>query len=155
MTNLDNILKSSYFADKGLPSQSYGFSWSHVWMWELDHKDSWVPKNGCFWTVVLEKTLETPLDYKGIKPVNPKKISPEYSLERLMMKLNLQYFGHLMWGLTHWKSLMLGRLKAGGEGDNRGWNGWMSSPTQWTWVWASSRSWSWTGKPGVMQYMGS
>ena len=61
-----------YFADKGLSSQSYGFSCSHVWMWGLDHKESWAPKNWCFWTVVLEKTLEGPLDCKEIQPVNPK-----------------------------------------------------------------------------------
>ena len=61
-----------YFTDKGLCSQSYGFSSSHVWMWELDHKEGWVLKNWCFWTVVLEKTLESPLDCKEIKPVNPK-----------------------------------------------------------------------------------
>ena len=60
------------FADKGLSSQGYGFSGSHVWMWELDYKESWAPKNWCFWTVVLERTLETPLDCKDIKPVNPK-----------------------------------------------------------------------------------
>ena len=59
-------------ADKGLSSQSYGFSSSHVWMWELDRKEGWTPKNSCFWTVVLEKTLESPLDCKKIKPVNPK-----------------------------------------------------------------------------------
>ena len=73
VTNLKSILKSRhYFADKVPSSQSYGFSSSHVWMWELDHKESWVPKNWCFWTVVLEKTLESPLDCKQIQPVNPK-----------------------------------------------------------------------------------
>ena len=73
MTNLDSILKSRHIlADKGLSSQSYGFSSSHVWMWELDHKESWALKNWCFWTVVLEKTLESPLDCKGIQWVNPK-----------------------------------------------------------------------------------
>ena len=67
-----NIKKQwCYFANEGLSSQSYGFSSSHVQMWELDHRESWVPKNGCFWTVVL-KTLESPLDYKEIQPVNPK-----------------------------------------------------------------------------------
>ena len=67
------IKKQRYhFADKGLSSQSYGFSRSHVWMWELDHKEVWMPKNSCFWTVVLERTLENPLDCKEIKPVNPK-----------------------------------------------------------------------------------
>ena len=61
-----------HFADKGPSSQSYGFSSSHVWMWELDHKEGWAPKNWCFWIVVLEKTLESPLDCKKIKPVHPK-----------------------------------------------------------------------------------
>ena len=72
MTKLDSILKSrDITADKGPYSQSYGFSSSHVWMWELDHKEGWAPKNWCFWTVVLEKTLESSLDCK-IKPINPK-----------------------------------------------------------------------------------
>ena len=73
MTNLDSILKSRhYFANKGPSSQGYGFSSSHVWMWELDYKESWLLKNWCFWTVVLEKTLESPLDYKEIQPVHSK-----------------------------------------------------------------------------------
>ena len=72
MTNLDSILKSRDITHKGLSSQSYGFSSSHVWMWELDYKESLAPKNWCFWTVVLEKTLESPLDCKEIKPVHPK-----------------------------------------------------------------------------------
>ena len=73
MTYLCSILKSrDYFVNKGASKQSYVFSNSHVWMWELDHKESWAPKNWCFWTVVLEKTLESPLDYKEVKPVNPK-----------------------------------------------------------------------------------
>ena len=72
MTNLDSILKRHYFADEDLYSQSYGFSSSHVWMWELDHTESWVQKNWCFWTVLLEKTLESPLDCKEIQPVHPK-----------------------------------------------------------------------------------
>ena len=72
-TNLDNILKSRDIADKCPSSQSHGFSSSHVWMWELDHKESWMPENWCFWTVVLEKILESPLDYKEIKPVNSKR----------------------------------------------------------------------------------
>ena len=76
MTNLDSrdIVKKQRhsFANKGPSSQGYGFSSGHVWMWELDHNESWVPKNWCFWTVVLEKTLESPLDCKEIKPVNPK-----------------------------------------------------------------------------------
>ena len=73
MTNLDSILKSrDNFTNKGPSSQSYGFSSSHVWMWELDYKESWVPKNWCLWTVMLEKTLESPLDCKEIQPVHPK-----------------------------------------------------------------------------------
>ena len=73
MTNLECVKKQRhYFVDKGPSSQSYGFSSSHVWMWELDHKEGWAPKNWCFWTVVLEKTLESPLDCKEIRPVNPK-----------------------------------------------------------------------------------
>ena len=73
MTNVDSILKSrDYFANKGLYSQSYGFSSSHLWMWDLDHKEGWAPKNWCFWTVMLEKTLESPLDCKEIQLVNPK-----------------------------------------------------------------------------------
>ena len=73
MTNPGSILKSRYyFANKGPSSQNYGFSSNHAWMWELDYKESWAPKNWCFWTVVLEKTLESPLDCKEIQPVHPK-----------------------------------------------------------------------------------
>ena len=143
-----------YFANKGPYSQSYGFSSSHVWMWELDYKESWVPKNWCFWTVVLEKILESPLDYKESQPVQPKRISPEYSLKRQMLKLKLQYFGHLMWRTDLLKRPWCWeRLKAGGEGDNRGWDGWMTSPTQWTWIWVNFRHWWWTGRPGVLLSM--
>ena len=76
MTNLDSILKTHCFTNKGLSSQSYGFSSSHVWMWELDGEESWALKNWCFWTVVLEKTLESPLDSKEIQPVHPKGNQP-------------------------------------------------------------------------------
>ena len=72
MTNLDSILKSRNIVHKGLSSQGYDFSSSHVWMWELDYKERWVPKNCCFCTVVLQKTLESPLDCKEIQPVPPK-----------------------------------------------------------------------------------
>ena len=73
MTNLDSILKSRhYFANKGLSSRSYGFSSGHVWIWELDYQESWAPKNCCFLTVVLENTLESPLDCKEIQPILPK-----------------------------------------------------------------------------------
>ena len=72
MTNLDSIFKSRDIANKGPSSQGYSFSSTHVWMWELDCEESWTPKNWCFWTVVLEKTLENPLDCKEIQPVHPK-----------------------------------------------------------------------------------
>ena len=111
-----------YFVNKGPSSQSYGFSSSLVWMWELDCKEGWVPKNWCFSTVVLEKTLENPLDSKKIKPVNPKgnkplfnlinQSLPEYSLEGLMLKLKFQYFGHLIWRVDLLeKALMLGKIE--------------------------------------------
>ena len=90
-----------YFAVKGPSSQSYGFSSSHLWMWELDHKENWALKNWCFWTVVLEKTLESPLDCKEIKPVHPKgnqswmfigRTDAEAEAPILWLKLKLQYF---------------------------------------------------------------
>ena len=136
-----------YFADKGPLSQSYGFSSSHVWMWELDHKESWVPKNWCFWIVVLERLLKVPWTARRSNQSILKENSPEYSLEGPMLKLKLQNFGHLM-QRTDWPWCWE-RLKAGEEGDDRGWDGWMASPTQWTWVWASFGSWWWTGKPGM------
>ena len=85
-----------YFVDQGPSSQSYGFSSSHVSMWELDHKEGWAPKNWCFWTVVLEMTLESPLDCKETKQSILKEIRTEYSLEGLMLKMKLQYFDYLM-----------------------------------------------------------
>ena len=81
-----------YFVNKGLSSQGYGFSSSHVWMWELEYQESWAPNNWCFWTVVLEKTLESPLDYKEIQPVHPKGNQPWVFIGRLMLKMKLQYF---------------------------------------------------------------
>ena len=85
-----------------------------------------------------------------------KETSPEYSLEGLVLKLKLQYSGHLMWRTVSLeKTLMLGRLNEGGEGDDRGWDGWMASPTQWMWVFVSSGSWWWTRKPDMLQSMGS
>ena len=101
-----------YFANKGPTSQGYGFSSSHGWMWKLDYKESWVPKNWCFWTVVLEKTLESPLDCKEIQQSILKEISPGCSLEGLMLKLKLQYFGHLMQRADSFeKTLMLGKIE--------------------------------------------
>ena len=103
-----------HFADKGPSSQSYGLSSSHGWMWELDHKEGWAPKNWFFQTLGLEKTLEDHLGCKEIKPVNPKEIYPEYSLEGLMLKLKRHYFGHLMWGTDSLaKTVMLGKIEGG------------------------------------------
>ena len=137
-------------------SQGYGFSRSHVWMWELDYKESWVPKNWCFWTVCWRRVLRAPWTARRSNQSILKEISPEYSLEGLMMKLKLQYFVHLMQRTDSLeKTLMLGRLKAGGEEKDRGWDLWVVSPTRWTWVWVSCRSWRWTGKPCVLQSMGS
>ena len=149
-------------------------------MWELDHKEGWAPKNWCFWTVVLEKTLEIPLDCKEIQPVSPKGNQPWYSLEGMMLKLKLlncdsgedssESFrqqdqpvnskGNHSWMFIErtdaeaetpmlWppdaKNWLTGkrlwcweRLKAGGEGGNRGWDGWVESLTLWTWIGANS-----------------
>ena len=118
-------------------------------MWELDHKESWV-LNWCFWTVVLEKTLERVWICKDIQPVNPKGNQSWISFGRTDAEALATWCKEL----THlkrprcWK-----RLKAGGKGDNRGWDGWMASPTWWAWVWASSGSWWRTGKPGLLQSM--
>ena len=125
-----------HFVDKGLYNQSYGFSSSHVWLWELDHKEGWMWKNWCFWVVVLEKTLESPWTARRSNQSILKEISSEYSLEGLLLKLKLQYFGHLMWWSDSWKRPWCWkRLKAKGEGEGsgRGWDGWIASWTQWTW----------------------
>ena len=139
-----------YFANKGPSCQSYGFFSSHVWILELDYKENWAPKNWCFWTVVLEKTLESHLDNKEIQPVHLKG-NQSWKFIGRMLKLKFQYFRSLTQLKRPW---CWERLKAGGEGDDRGWDGWMASPTQWTWVWVSSGSRWWTGKPGMMQSMG-
>ena len=146
------------FANKGLSSQSYGFSSSRVWMWHLDYTECWEPKNWNFWTVVLERTLESPLDCKEIQPVHPKGNQSQIFIGRTDAEAELQYFGHLMQTTNSFeKILMLGKIE--GERirgwDNRGWDGWKASLTQWTWVWITSRSWQWTGRPGVLQSMGS
>ena len=97
MTSLDSILKSrDLLCQQRSIYQGYGFSSSHVWVWELDHKESWALKNWCFWTVGLEKTLESPLDCKEIQPVNPKGNQSWVFIGGLKQKLKLQYFGHLM-----------------------------------------------------------
>ena len=143
-----------YFANKGLPSQSHGFSNGHVWMWELDRIEIWAPKNWCFWTVVLEKTLESPLDCKEIQQVHLKGNQSWIFIRRTDAELN-NTLATWWEELTPWKRpWRWERLKVGGERDNRGWDGWMAKPTRWTWIWTSSRSWWWTGKRGVLQSMG-
>ena len=107
-----------YFANKSPSNQSYGFSSGPVWMCELDYKEGWAPKNGCFWTVVLEKTLESPWTARRSNQSILKEISLEYSLEGLMLTLKFQYLGHLMWRIDSLeKTLMLGKI----EGGKRGW----------------------------------
>ena len=128
-------------------------------MWELGYKESWALKNWCFWTVVLEKTLESPLDSKEIQPVHPKGNQSWI----FMGRTDAEAEAPILWPpkywckeLTHWKRPWCWEgLRAGGEGDDRGWDGWMASPTQWTSVWVNSGSWWWTGRPGVLKSMGS
>ena len=158
MTNLESILKSR---DITLPTKfclvkAMVFFSSHVWMQELDCKESWALKNWCFWTVVLEKTLECPLDCKEIQPVSPKGNRLNIHWKDWCWTWSSNAFVTWCEELTDWKRPWCWeRLKAGGEGDDRGWDGWMASPTQWRWVWENSKSWWWTGKTGVLQYMGS
>ena len=127
-------------------------------MWKLDCKENWALKNWCFWTVVLEKTLERCLDCKEIKPVNHKGNQSWIFIGRTDAETETPTLSLAVWykELTHWeRPWCWERLKAGGVGDDRGRDGWMVSPTRWTWVWVSSGSWWWTGKPGVLQSMGS
>ena len=155
--------RQEYWSGVPLPSpnvpsmQCYGFSSGHVWMWELNYKESWAQKNGCFWTVVLEKTLESPMDCKEIQPVHPKGNQSWIFIGRT----DAEAEAPILW-LPDGKNWLIWkrpwgweRLKAGGEGDDRGWDSWMASLTWCTWVWASSRNWWRTGKPGVLQSMGS
>ena len=143
-----------YRADKGPYSQSYGFSSSHEWMWELDHKEGWVLKNWCFWAVVLGKTLESSLNCK-IKPVNSKGNQSWIFIGRTGAEAEAP----ILWPPDA-KSWVIGKDPDGGkdwrqeEKGRTGWDGWMASPSQWTWVWANSGRWWRTGKPGVLQSMG-
>ena len=145
-----------YFANKGPSSQGYGFSCGHVWMWKLDCEESWVPKNWCFWIVVLEKTPESPLDCKEIQPLHSKGDQSWVFFGRIDAKAETP----ILWP-PHVKSWLIGKdwcwegLGAGGEGDDRGWDGWTASVTRWTWVWVNSGSWWWTGRPGMLRFMGS
>ena len=162
MTNLDSNIKKQrhHFDNKGPSSQSYGFSSSHVCMWELDHKECWASKNWCF-GIVLEKILESPLDCK-IKPVILKEINLEYWMEGLMMKLTLQYFvfvsmlqyfGHPMWEASSLeKTLMLGNIEGKRRGQQR--MRWLDSITDLmdmnlSILWQTGR----IEEPGMLQFM--
>ena len=123
-------------------------------MWQLDYKDSWVPNNWCFWTVVLEKTLEHPLDSTEIQPVHPKGNQSWIFIGGLMLKLKLQYFGHLMQCWLIGKDPDAGKdwrqeEKGMTEDEMVGWHHWLNGH-----VWVSSRRWWRTGKPGVLHSMG-
>ena len=138
-----HLLSNYYFANKGPSSQGYGFSSSHIWMWELDCEESWAPKNWCFWTVVLEKTLESPLDCKEIQPVHSKGDQSWVFFERNDAKAETP----VLWP-PHAKSWLIGKDSDAGrdwgqeeKGTTRGWDGWMASLTRWTWVWVNSGSW--------------
>ena len=155
MTNINSILKSRDIANQGPSSQAYGFSSGHVWMWELNHKESWVPKNWYFWTVVLEKTLESPLDCKEIQPVYPKGNQSWIFIGRIDAEAETP----ILWA-PNGKNLLTGKDPDAGKewrqeekGTTEGEMVGEPSLTWWTWVWASSESWWWTGKPGVLQSM--
>ena len=156
MTNLDSILNSrdntlstKVHLVKAMvfPVVMYGY--------EMDYKESWVLKNWYFWTVVLEKTLESPLDCKEILPVHSKEDQSWIFIGRTDVEAETPILATWCEKLTHLKRPWCWeRLKAGGEGDDRGWDGWMASPTEWTWVWVNSGSWWWTGRPGMLRFMG-
>ena len=131
-------------------SQSYVFFFfyrSHVQMWELDHKEGWALKNWCFSTVVSEKTLETPLDCKEIQPVHPQENQSWIFIGRTDAEAEtLNTLATWCQELTHLQRLWCWeRLKVWGEGNDRGWDGWMASLTRWTWDWVSSGRWWWKG----------
>ena len=157
MTKLDSILKSR---DITLSTKvclvKDMVSSGHVWMWELDYKESWVPKNWCFWTVVLEKTLESPLDCKDIQPVLPKDQSWVF-IERTDVEAETP----IIWPPDA-KSWLIGKDPDAGKDwgqEEKGTTedemvGWHHQLTQCTWVWVNSRSWWWTGRPGMLWFMG-
>ena len=123
--------------------------------WTIKKAEHW--RNDAFELWCWRKLLRVPWTARRSNQSILKEISPGYTLEGLMLKLKFQYFGHLMWRTDSFeKTLMLGKIEGRRRrGRQRMRDGWMASPTQWTWVWASSGSWWWTGKPGVLQSMGS
>ena len=158
MTNLGSILKSR---DITLPTKvslvkAMVFFSSHVWMWELDYKESWAPKNWCFWTVVLENTLESPLDCKEIQPVHPKGNQSWIFIGRTDAEAETPIVWPPDWRTDSLeKTLMLGKIEGRRRRGRQRRRWWMASPTWCTWVCVNSRSWWWTGKPGLLQSMGS
>ena len=122
-------------------------------MWELDYKESWMLKNWCCWTVVLENTLESPLDCKEIQPVHPKGDQSWMFIGRT----DVEAEAPILWPPNAKSWLIWKDPHAGKDSrwDARGWDGWMASLIQWTWVWVNSRSWWWTGRPGVLQFIWS
>ena len=157
MTNLDSTLKSR---DITLPTKVRLVK-SMVFPVVMYGCESWTIKKAehrridAFELWCWGRFLRVPWTARRSNQSILKEISPGCSLEGLMLKLKLQYFGHLMWRVDSFeKTLMLERLRAGGEGDDRGWDGWMASPTQWRWVWVDSGSWWWTGRPGMLRVMG-
>ena len=139
----DSGLTAFYARDCSFPEGLYSDKWKAFFASllspKLDHKEGWVPKNWCFLTVALEKTLESPLDCKKIKPVNPKGNQSWIFIGRTQAKTEAL----ILWppDAKNWltgKDLMLGKIEGRGEGGDRRWNGWVASPTQWTWIWANS-----------------
>ena len=156
MTNLDSILKSRHVT---LPTKVRLVK-AMVFLVVMYGYENWTIKNAehqrtdAFELWCWKRLLRVPWTARSNQSIL-KEISPEYSLEGLMLKLKLQYFGHLMCRTDSLKRPWCWeRLQVGGEGDDRGWDGCMASPTQWTWVWVNSRTWWWTGKPGMLQSMG-
>ena len=159
MTNLDSILKSRYIT---LPKKVHLVK-VMIFPVVIYGCENWTIKKpehqriDAFELWCWRTLLRIPWTARRSNHSILKEISPEYSLEGLMLKLKLQYFGHLMWKTdSYWKRPWCWeRLRAGGKGDNRGWDGWMASLTQWTWVWVNSWSCWWTGRLGILQSMGS
>ena len=154
MNKLDSILKSR---DITLPTKVHLVK-AMLFPVVMYGCESWTIKKAerrridIFQLWCWRKLLSVPWTARRSNQSILKEISPECSLERLMLKLKLQYFDHLMQRTDSLeKTLMLGGLRIGREGDDRGWDGWMASPTRWTWVWVNSGSWWWTGKLGVLQ----
>ena len=143
-----------YFANKGPSSQGYGFPSSHVWMWELDWEESWALRNWCFWTVVLEKTLESPLDCKEIQPVHSKGDQSWLFIGQTYGEAETP----ILWP-PDTKRWLISKDPDAGKDWRQEEKGMtedeIRSPTQWTWVWVNSWSWWWAGRPGMLQSMGS